>query len=92
MLHRIRAIVSVAAGLAAMTPAQAALRVLATAPDWAAPTTELGDRFTVLNVRDELAPRDYRNPGWYQAPARTVATGVSTEPDLGAPIRRRPFA
>ena len=92
MRQAIRTIVSVAACLAAMTPAPAALRVLATTPDWAALTTELGDRFTVVKVRDELAPGDYRDPGWYQAPARTVAGGVSTEPDLGAPIRRRPFA
>ena len=84
MLHRIRTIVSVAGRLATMTPAQAALRVLATTMDWAALRTELGDRFTVLKVRDELAPRDYRNPGWYPAPAGTVAARVSTDADFGA--------
>ena len=48
MLHRIRTVVSVAPCLAGMTPAQAALRVLAATPDWAALTTELGgDRVNV---------------------------------------------
>ena len=48
MLNRIRTMVSVAACLAALAPAQAALRVLATTPDWAALTTELGgDRVNV---------------------------------------------
>ena len=92
MRHAIRTIVSVAACLAAMTPAPAALRVLATTPDWAALTTAQGDRFTALKARDELAPTNYRNPGWYHAPAGTVAARVSTDPDFGAPIRRRPFA
>ena len=42
MLPWIRTIASVTACLAAKTPAQAALRVMATTPDWAALTTELG--------------------------------------------------
>ena len=42
MSHRIAALVLAVAGLAVAAPALAALRVLATTPDWAALTTELG--------------------------------------------------
>ena len=48
MLNRIAKAMSLAACLAAATPADAALRVLATTPDWASLTTELGgDRVNV---------------------------------------------
>ena len=82
MRQAIRTIVSVAACLAAMTPAPAALRVLATTPDWAALTTELGDRFTVVKVRDELAPEGLPQPrlalgaGAYRGRKREYRSGL----------------
>jgi FtsP/CotA-like multicopper oxidase with cupredoxin domain len=33
---------------------------------------EMGGMFTVVKVRDGLAPGDYRDPGWYRHPAGTV--------------------
>jgi hypothetical protein len=33
---------------------------------------EMGGMFTVVKVRDDLAPGDYRDPGWYKHPADTV--------------------
>lgn len=53
---------------------------------------EMGGMFTVVKVRDDLAPGDYRDPGWYRAPAGSVSARVSTDPDFGAPIRRSPYA
>lgn len=50
---------------------------------------EMGGMFTVLKVRDDLPAGDYRDPGWYQAPAGTVASRVSANPDFGNPPRRR---
>ena len=32
--------------------------------------------FTVMKVREDLAPGDYRDPGWYQHPQGTVARKV----------------
>jgi FtsP/CotA-like multicopper oxidase with cupredoxin domain len=49
---------------------------------------EMGGMFTVIKVRDGLRPGDFRDPGWYRAPAGTVARKVSSDPDFGAPIRR----
>ena len=34
---------------------------------------EMGGMFTVVKVRDGLARDDYRDPGWYEHPAGTVA-------------------
>ncbi|WP_018748490.1 multicopper oxidase family protein [Chitiniphilus shinanonensis] len=34
---------------------------------------EMGGMFTLLKVRDDLAPGDYRDPGWYRHPPGTVA-------------------
>ena len=34
---------------------------------------EMGGMFTVLKVRKEQKPGDYRDPGWYRHPAGTVA-------------------
>ena len=34
---------------------------------------EMGGMFTVIKVRENLAHDDYRDPGWYQHPAGTVA-------------------
>lgn len=38
---------------------------------------EMGGMFTVVKVRDDLAPGVYRDPGWYKPPAGTVAAKVS---------------
>ncbi len=51
---------------------------------------EMGGMFTVVKVREQLAANDYRDPGWYQAPAGTVASLVSEDPDYGSPVRRNP--
>jgi FtsP/CotA-like multicopper oxidase with cupredoxin domain len=50
---------------------------------------EMGGMFTVLKVRDDLPPGDYRDPGWYQPPAGTMAALASTNPDFGNPYRRK---
>jgi hypothetical protein len=34
---------------------------------------EMGGMFTVVKVRGGLARNDYKDPGWYQHPAGTVA-------------------
>ena len=34
---------------------------------------EMGGMFTVMKVRPDLKPGDYRDPGWYRPPAGTVA-------------------
>jgi len=49
---------------------------------------EMGGMFTLVKVRDDLARGDYGDPGWYRAPAGTVAQRVSTDPDFGKPVRR----
>jgi hypothetical protein len=41
--------------------------------------------FTVMKIRPDIAPGDYRDPGWYQAPAGSVAYPWSGEPP---PIER----
>ena len=38
---------------------------------------------------DDLAPGDYRDPGWYAAPPGTVARRVSSDRSFGKPVRRR---
>jgi hypothetical protein len=53
---------------------------------------EMGGMFTVLKVRDDLAPGDYGDPGWYGNPGGTVARRVSTDADFGSPARRDPIA
>ena len=50
---------------------------------------EMGGMFTVVKVRDDLARGDYRDPGWYRFPSGTVSRRVSTDPDFGAPVRRK---
>ena len=47
---------------------------------------EMGGMFTVMKVREDLAPDDYRDPGWYKHPQGTVAHAVATE-DADAPAR-----
>jgi FtsP/CotA-like multicopper oxidase with cupredoxin domain len=49
---------------------------------------EMGGMFTVVKVRDDIAPGDFSDPGWYRNPPGTVASRVSTNPDFGAPVRR----
>ena len=34
---------------------------------------EMGGMFTVVKIRADIAHGDYRDPGWYQAPAGSVA-------------------
>jgi len=34
---------------------------------------DMGGMFTVMKIRPDLAPNDYRDPGWYQAPPGSVA-------------------
>jgi hypothetical protein len=34
---------------------------------------EMGGMFTVMKIRENLAHDDYRDPGWYKAPAGSVA-------------------
>ena len=49
---------------------------------------EMGGMFTLVKVRDDLAPGDYRDPGWYRMPKGEQAQRVSTDPDYGEPVRR----
>ncbi len=50
----------------------------------------MGGMFTVVKARAGLAADDYRDPGWYAAPAQTMAKRVSEDPDFGTPVRRSP--
>jgi hypothetical protein len=40
----------------------------------------MGGMFTVMKIRADLARGDYRDPGWYQAPAGTRAHVFEGEP------------
>jgi hypothetical protein len=51
---------------------------------------EMGGMFTVVKVRDDLAPGDYRDPGWYAHPRGSLARRVSEDADFGSPVRRGP--
>lgn len=46
---------------------------------------EMGGMFTVVKVREDLAPRDYRDPGWYKHPQGTVAYAADAGPASTAP-------
>ena len=46
---------------------------------------EMGGMFSVLKVRRDQKPGDYRDPGWYQPPAGTVAHEVAMPPQ--PPVR-----
>ena len=48
----------------------------------------MGGMFTIVKARTGLDRNDFRDPGWYRAPAVTVARMVSEDPDFGAPVRR----
>ncbi|MBL8298097.1 MAG: copper oxidase [Rhodanobacteraceae bacterium] len=52
---------------------------------------EMGGMFTVVKVRDDLAPNDFRDPGDYRYPAGRVARRVSSDPSFGRPHRREPY-
>jgi hypothetical protein len=45
---------------------------------------EMGGMFTVVKVREGLAPNDYKDPGWYKHPAGTVAFEIEN-PNAPAP-------
>ena len=45
---------------------------------------EMGGMFTVMKVREDLAPGDYKDPGWYKHPKGTVAYEVDAG-QAGAP-------
>ena len=47
---------------------------------------EMGGMFTVMKVREDLAPGDYRDPGWYQHPRGSVAYEVDA---AGAPAAQK---
>ena len=49
---------------------------------------EMGGMFTTVKVRDYLAPGDFSDPGWYDAPRDTIAACVSSDRDFGNPTRR----
>jgi FtsP/CotA-like multicopper oxidase with cupredoxin domain len=51
---------------------------------------EMGGMFTTVKVRDHLKPGDYTDPGWYNPPANTIASRVSSDQDFGNPPRRKP--
>ncbi len=42
-------------------------------------SVEMGGMFSVFKVRKDQAPGDYKDPGWYQHPAGTVAQEWSGE-------------
>jgi manganese oxidase len=48
---------------------------------------EMGGMFTVMKVREDLAPGDYRDPGWYKHPQGTVAHEVDVAA-AGTPQRQ----
>ncbi|MGH8134725.1 MAG: multicopper oxidase family protein [Steroidobacteraceae bacterium] len=53
---------------------------------------EMGGMFTVVKVRDDLAPGDYRDPGWYSNPRGTLAHRISDNANFGSPMRRGPLS
>jgi manganese oxidase len=40
---------------------------------------EMGGMFSVVKVRDDVRPGDYRDPGWFKHPAGTVASEYTVE-------------
>jgi len=56
---------------------------------------EMGGMFTVLKVREGLKRGDYRDPGWYQHPAGTVArewTGAVPQAPSAPTVAKQPDA
>lgn len=52
---------------------------------------EMGGMFTVLKVRNDLRPGDYRDPGWYAYPPDKMARRVSEDVAFGNPYRQTPY-
>lgn len=50
---------------------------------------EMGGMFTMVKVRDDIAPDDFNDPGWFKDPRNTQAKRVSSDPNWGTPPRRR---
>jgi manganese oxidase len=53
-------------------------------------SVEMGGMFTVVKVRPDQKPGDYRDPGWYRHPKGTQAyewTGALAEPTRAVPAR-----
>jgi hypothetical protein len=50
---------------------------------------EMGGMFTVVKVRDDIAPGDFSDPGWYANQPNSVASRVSQDPNFGSPVRRK---
>lgn len=48
----------------------------------------MGGMFTLVKVRDDQPPGDYRDPPLYRSPPARTARRVSTDPDFGQPVRR----
>jgi hypothetical protein len=48
----------------------------------------MGGMFNVVKVRDDLAPDDYRDPGWFTHPTGSLAQRISTSAGYGNPARR----
>jgi FtsP/CotA-like multicopper oxidase with cupredoxin domain len=48
---------------------------------------EMGGMFTVVKVREDVAPGDYKDPGWYRHPAGTVAYEIEGDPPAAPPRR-----
>lgn len=45
-------------------------------------TLEMGEMFSVVKVRDDMKPGDYRDPGWFKHPQGTVAREYTAD-DMG---------
>jgi manganese oxidase len=50
---------------------------------------DMGGMFTVVKVRDDVAPGDFADPGWYKNRPREVAHKISNDPHFGHPVRRQ---
>jgi len=46
---------------------------------------EMGGMFSVVKVRDDVRPGDYRDPGWFKHPPGTVASEYTVEDGDGVP-------
>jgi hypothetical protein len=53
---------------------------------------EMGGMFSVVKVRDDLRPGDYRDPGWFRHPAGTVPSEYTAGDDGDAPRTAQPEA
>jgi hypothetical protein len=53
---------------------------------------EMGGMFSVVKVRDDTRPGDYRDPGWFKHPAKTVPHEYTAEDGDDAPRAAQPKA